>query len=414
MSSATDGTTCGQAAAPLKGFKVLGLEQYISGPYATMVLSDLGAEIIKIERPVTGDPRRAYPPRVEGNGTSLSAPFLFYNRNKKSVTIELHISAGRDLFLDLVRNADAVVENFKPGTADRLGIGYEACKGANPKIVYAAISGFGRLAGFQGPLSNDACFDPVAQAMGGIMDLTGSEDGPPLFPMVGLADLYSGMLASLGVTAALLAREKTGQGQFVDIAMYDAIVSLIERPIALYALTGEIMQRGPDRVVPIAAFRVANGYIALTAPSEEMWRRLCRAIDRADLIEDPRFKSQAERPKSFHTHFKPIFESWAADKDSQQVCARLRAEGIPAGPVQTVVDLFKCPQLDARQMLVEMDLPSLQRKVSVARTPILFSSGTPAHPTEPPSLGRDTAEVLRSTLGIQQEQFDELRAAGVI
>lgn len=412
MQSANSGTAVAQA--PLQGIKILGLEQYISGPYATMVLSDLGAEVIKIERPITGDPRRAYPPTVEGNGASLSAPFLFYNRNKKSVTLDLQTPLGRDLFLELVSKSDAVVENFKPGTADRLGIGYRACQAVNPMIVYAGISGFGRLPGFEGPLSNEACFDPVAQAMGGIMNLTGSEDGPPLFPMVGLADLYSGILAALGVTAALLARDKIGTGQFVDIAMYDAIVSLIERPIALYALTGEVMRRGPDKVVPIAAFKVANGYVALTAPSEAMWRRLCHAIDRGDLIDDPRFQSQAERPKSFHTHFQPIFESWAADKDAQEVCARLRAEGIPAGPVQTVVDLFNCPQLDARKMLLEMDLVSIGRKVAVARTPILFSSGVLMQPKEPPALGVHTAEVLQSTLGIGQKNIDELRAAGVI
>jgi len=411
MSSANSG---GKGQPPLSGFRILGLEQYISGPFSTMVLSDLGAEVIKIERPFTGEPRRAYPPKVEGKGSSISAPFTFYNRNKKSVTIDLQNPAGRDLFLELVGEADAVIENFKPGTADRLGVGYEACKNANSRIVYAGISGFGRMPGFEGPRSNDACFDPVAQAMGGIMDLTGSEDGPPLFPMVGLADLYSGMLAAFGVTAALLAREKTGKGQFVDIAMYDAIVSLIERPIALYSLTGEVMRRGPDKVVPIAAFKVADGYVALTAPSDEMWQRLCRAMGRPDLIDDARFRSQADRPRSFHTDFGPIFEAWAADRDSKEVCARLHAEGIPAGPVQTVVDLFQCEQLEARRMLVDMALPSIGRTAKIARTPILFSAGALVEPLEPPALGANTAEVLQSSLNMTKARLEELKAAGVI
>src|SRR5665213_1014357 len=219
-SSMSQSKTSDQLPRPLSGFKVLGLEQYISGPYATMVLADLGAEVIKIERPGSGDPRRAYPPSVEGNGARIGIPFLLYNRNKQSATIDLQSPAGRDLFLQLVKESDAVVENFRPGTADRLGIGYADCQAANPAIVYAGVSGFGTLEGYRGPSSSDPCFDPVAQAMGGIMEMTGTEDGPPLFPLVGLADLYSGMLAAFGITAALLARERSGVGQFVDIAMY--------------------------------------------------------------------------------------------------------------------------------------------------------------------------------------------------
>jgi crotonobetainyl-CoA:carnitine CoA-transferase CaiB-like acyl-CoA transferase len=393
---------------------ILGMEQYISGPYATMILSDLGAEVIKIEPPKVGDPRRAYPPRVGGKEGSISAPFLFYNRNKKSVTLDLKSAQGKALFLELVKKSDAIVENFKPGTADRLGVGYETCRNAQPRIVYAGISGFGRLNEYRGPLSDDACFDPVAQAMGGIMELTGSEDGPPLFPMVGLADLYSGTMAALGITAALLARERTGKGQFVDIAMYDTIASLIERPIALYGLTGEVMRRGPDKIVPIAAFKVSNGYVALTAPSEEMWRRLCNAIERPDLVADPRFASQADRPTSFHTAFQPIFEAWAADKSSAEVCERLRAQGIPVGPVQSVADLYACSQLAARKLIVEMDLPSVGRKAYVARTPLLFSESAPPAPTEPPSLGRDTDAVLQTMLGIEASKVAEYRRAGVI
>jgi CoA:oxalate CoA-transferase len=399
---------------PLEGFTVLGVEQYISGPYATMILGDLGAEVIKIEHPQSGDPRRAYPPVLEGKESSLGVPFLLYNRNKRSVTIDLKTNEGRAIFLGLVKKADAVVENFRPGAADRLGVGYEACRSAQPKIVYGAISGFGRMPGYLGPLSNDACFDPVAQAMGGIMDLTGTPDGPPIFPMVGLADLHSGLLTALGVTAALLGRERTGLGQFVDIAMYDAIASLIERPIALYGLTGLQMKRGPDPVVPIAAFKVANGYVALTAPSEEMWRRLCTAINREDLLTDWRFVSQVDRPIAFHGEFKEIFESWGSTRDVQDVCRQLRKHGVPVGPVQTVADLYECDQLAARQMIVPMELPKVERTASVARTPILFSDSEPRRPSAPPDLGADTEFILKRMLDIDNNRYEKLKAAGVV
>ena len=402
------------AGRPLAGFTILGVEQYISGPYATMILGDLGAEVIKIEHPKGGDPRRAYPPVLEGKDSSLGVPFLLYNRNKRSVTLDLKTKDGRDLFLGLVEKADAVVENFRPGTAERLGIGYEACKAVQPKIVYAAISGFGRMPGYLGPLSNDACFDPVAQAMGGIMDLTGTADGPPLFPMVGLADLHSGLLTALGVTAALLGRERTGLGQFVDIAMYDAIASLIERPIAIYGLTGIAMKRGPDTVVPIAAFKVADGYVALTAPSEEMWRRLCKAIGRQDLLTDPRFVSQADRPVVFHREFKEIFESWGATRDVGEVCRQLREQGVPVGPVQTIADLYKCDQLAARRMIVPMELPNVERTASVARTPILFSDSEPPRASAPPDLGADTESILKRMLDIDESRYEKLKSAGVV
>ena len=206
---------------PLSGIRVIGLEQYIAGPYCTMLLADAGAEVIKIERPGSGDPRRAMPPFVEGDGARKAAGFMAYNRNKKSLALDLRKPEGQDILRRLMTGADVVVENLRPGSMDKMNLGYDALKEANPHLVWGIISGFGRLAGFQGPYSDRPAFDIVVEAMSGMMNLVGFEDKPPSWTIYGLADIYSGMVTAFGVMQALFMRERTGSGQIIDSSMFD-------------------------------------------------------------------------------------------------------------------------------------------------------------------------------------------------
>ena len=266
---------------PLSGIRVTGLEQYMAGPYCTMLLADAGAEVIKIERPGTGDPRRAMPPFAEKGGARKAAGFMGYNRNKKSLALDFRKPEGREIFKKLVAVSDVVVENLRPGSMDRLGLGYEVMKASDPRLIWAAISGFGRMPGFLGPYSDRPCFDIVAEAMSGIMHLVGFDDKPPSWTIYGMADIYTGMVTAFGIMQALFMRERTGSGQFVDSAMFDSMLSLNESMIALFSVAGQSPQRGKLRNVwPRGAFRAKDGYIALNIPDNIQWKRLCKAMGR--------------------------------------------------------------------------------------------------------------------------------------
>jgi len=235
---------------PLEGIRVIGLEQYIAGPYCTLLLADAGAEVIKIERPGLGDRRRGIPPYAETSSGPVGAGFLSYNRNKKSVALDLKTEEGRDAYRELVAASDVVVENMRPGVVDRLGLGYEALRESNPRLVYAAISGFGRLPGREGPLGDRPAFDVVAEAMSGIMHLVGFDDRPPSGTTYGMPDIHSGLTTAYGIMLALFARERTGEGQFVDSALYDNMLSLNEGMIATYSVTGVPAPRPADEHLP--------------------------------------------------------------------------------------------------------------------------------------------------------------------
>jgi formyl-CoA transferase len=284
---------------PLSGIRVTGLEQYMAGPYCTMLLADAGAEVIKIERPGRGDPRRSMPPFVEGGGERKAAGFMAYNRNKKSLALDLRHPGGQEVFRRLVARSDVVVENLRPGAMDKQGLGYGDLKELNPRLVWAMISGFGRLPGCQGPYSDRPAFDIVAEAMSGIMHLVGFEDKPPSWTIYGMADIYTGMVTAYGIMQALFQRERTGQGQLVDSAMFDNMLSLNESMVALHSVAGQSPHRGrPTNVYPRGAYKTRDGYIALNVPDNIIWERLCQVIGRADLIEDERSKTGTARRRS--------------------------------------------------------------------------------------------------------------------
>lgn len=399
---------------PLTGVRVLSLGQYMSAPYCTMLLADAGAEVIKIERPGTGDPRRIIAPFAEGEGGQrIGGGFLAYNRNKKSVALDLRAEQGRAIYTGLAKASDVVVENMRPGVTTRLGIGYDVLKEINPQLVYAAISGFGQLEGFKGPYTDWPAFDIVAEAMSGIMHLVGYEDRPPQWTIYGLADLYSGMVTAYSIMLALFMRERTGEGQFVDTAMYDSMLALNERMVMLYSLTGEMQPRGRMRYQgPRAAFKATDGYLAVNIPDNLMWQRLCQAMGRDDLVEDPRTADGPSRGDNAGL-VRSVVEDWMAGKTREEARLLLSQHGVPSGPVYTAEDIFNCPQVEARQMLVDIEVPEFGT-YKFARSPMMLSSSPEIETRRPPRLGEHTRPVLQELLGYGDAEMDELEATGVI
>ena len=399
---------------PLTGTRVIGLEQYMSAPYCTMLLADAGAEVIKIERPGRGDPRRAIPPYAsDEEGRRVAGGFIGYNRNKKSLALNLREEAGRQILKDLVKASDVVVENLRPGAMDKMGIGYQGLKDVNPRLIYAAISGFGRLEGYTGPYGNRPAFDIVAEAMGGIMNLVGFEDKPPSWTIYGMADVHSGLATAYGVMLALFMRERTGEGQFVDSAMLDNMLALNERMVTLYSYTGESPERGRlKHLYPRGAFRCQDGYLALNVPDDIQWGRLCQAIGREDLKDDPRTADGTARAANAD-FIRPLIEDWLDDKTRAQAVALLGECGVPSGPVYTAEDVFNDQHIAARHMLVTVDDPVAGPR-KYARSPVHLSAA-PEILTDPaPALGEHTCPILRDLLGYDEADIERLASEGVV
>lgn len=401
---------------PLSGTRVLAVEQYIAAPYCTMWLADYGAEVIKIEPPKAGDPRRVFQPIFsnEQTGDKISGGFLEYNRNKKSLTLDLKNPKGVSLFKELLKNADVLVENLKPGTMSRLGLDYDSVKEINPKIVYASISGFGKSGDYSGPFSDYPAFDAVLQAMGGIMHRTGTADGPPLLGVAGTVDRVSSMVAAFGIVGALYSRQKTGLGQYVDVAMYDVAISLNESAIAQYAFSGDILTRGKEQVyAPIGGFKTKDGYVGLIVPNDLMWVRFCTAIGHPEFIDDPRAKGSRTRAKNYKECFEPTVNEWMESHTSDEVVEIFMNNGIPVGKVQTSKDILECPQVKAREMIIEIDDPAA-KKIKLANSPVRFSSGLKQKHQTAPRLGEHNHELLKTILNYTDESIEGLKAEGII
>ena len=392
---------------PLTGIRIIALEQYMAGPYCTMLLADAGAEVIKIERPGSGDPRRSIPPFAEKDGTRKAGGFMAYNRNKKSFCLNVQSDEGKTIYLDLVKSADVVVENLRPGSTDKLGIGYKDLKVINPKLIYAAISGFGRLEGYKGPDSDRPAFDIVAEAMSGIMHLVGFEDKPPSWTIYGMADVYTGLCTSYAITQALFQREKTGKGQFVDSAMLDAMISLNERMVMLYTMTGEEPRRGQlKHLYPRGAFKCKNGYLAMNVPDDLVWARLCKSMERDDLIDD--VKSNTGTARAANGDFLgPIIEEWLSKKTRDEAEKILNKNGVPVGSVYTAKDIFESEQVKARRSLIDIEDPDVGT-YQFARGPVMLSDAPEIETNPAPDLGQHTHEILSSILGYSDEQINEL------
>lgn len=399
---------------PLEGVRVVGVEQYMSAPYCTMLLADAGAEVIKIERPGSGDPRRSIPPFVQGQGGArVAGGFIAYNRNKKSLTLDLGSEEGKQIFKELVSTSDIVVENLRPGSMSKLGLDYPRLSEINQRIIYAAISGFGRLEGYQGPYTDRPAFDIVAEAMSGMMNLVGFVDKPPSWTIYGLADIYSGLCTAFGIMQGLLMRERTGEGLFVDSAMLDNMIALNERMIMLYSVTGEEPARGQLRhLYPRGAYDCRDGYLAINVPDDLVWGRLCEVIQRRDLIDDPRCADGTARAENSDL-VDSIIKGWLADKTRAEAEAILNSKGVPVGPVYTAHEVFEDPQVKARKMLVPIDVPDVGTFL-FARSPVMLSSSPEPVANPAPQLGEDTHAVMRDILGYSGADIASLKEAGVI
>jgi formyl-CoA transferase/CoA:oxalate CoA-transferase len=390
---------------PLDGITVLDLTRVLSGPYCTMMLGDLGARIIKIEQPGRGDDTRAWgPPFLDGE----SAYFLSINRNKESITLDFKAPAGRQILDRLLAKADVLVENFRPGTLAKLGLDYPSLAASYPRLVYCSISGFGHT----GPRSSEAGYDAVMQAEGGLMSITGNPDGPPFRLGVAIADVATGMFAAQGVTAALLARERTGQGQHVDIAMLDSVVALLSYQAGIFFATGTAPGRLGNRhptIVPYETFRAADGDFVLAVGNDDQWQRFCRV---AGLQDDERFATNSLRV-THYASLKPVLDERIARDPRAFWIEGLRQAGVPCGSVRDLGELFADPQVEARDMLAHLDHATLGR-LQQTGTPLKLSA-TPGGPrSAPPLLGAHTESVLVNDLGLTGADVETLRTQGIV
>ncbi len=398
---------------PLSGILVTGLEQYMAGPYCTMLLADAGAEVIKIERPGSGDPRRAMPPFAEKDGRRKAAGFMGYNRNKRSLALDLRKPGGQEVFRRLVAASDVVVENLRPGSLDRMNLGWEAMSPAHPALVWAVISGFGRLEGYRGPYSDRPAFDIVAEAMSGVMNLVGFADKPPSWTIYGLADVLTGLVTAYGIMQALFMRQRTGRGQMVDSAMFDNMLALNETMAALYSVSGQSPERGkPSNIYPRGAYRARDGYIALNVPDNIIWKRLSATIGHPELADDPRSDIGTARARNA-AFLDPLIEGWMSGHDRDAAVEILNRAGVPCGPVNTAADVFADPHVAARGMLMPIDDPEVGTYRFARTAPHLSAAPElPAHPA--PALGQHSREILEGLLGYGPSEVDDLVGEGAV
>ncbi|MCH8065184.1 MAG: CoA transferase [Chloroflexi bacterium] len=394
---------------PLEGIKILDLTWVLSGPYGSMVLSDLGAEVIKVERPPYGDIARTTGPMINGE----SGYFFSINRGKKSIAIDLANDEGKELFLKLVEQVDVVAENFTPGTMDGLGLGYEALRKRNPRLVYAATSGFGQT----GPDRLRPALDIVVQGMGGVMSITGHPGGPPARPGLSLGDIAAGLFTAIGVLAALRERDTSGEGQLVDVSMLDCQVAILENAFMRYFATGQtpgpIGTRHP-LATPFQAFPTKDGYIvlALSWGIENQWELFCALIGETELINDPRFETSGLRTEH-HAELEPILNEALRQRTTGEWLQEFDKIGMPCGPLNTIPQAAEHPQVRAREMLVDVTHPVIGT-LPLANTPIKLSR-TPGGIEGPsPSVGQHTDEVLRALLDMPDAELTRLRDAEVI
>lgn len=391
----------------LAGLRVLDLSRFIAGPYCAMLLADMGADVVKIEPPGEGEYARRALPQV--GGTSLYT--FIVNRNKKSLTLDVRSAAGQEVLHALVREADVLVENFRPGTLEKMGLDWETVHAANPRLILARISGFGQ----DGPLAQKQCFDGVAQAMSGLMELTGPADGPPTMIGSFMCDYTTGMYAALGILAALQARHASGKGQVVDVSLLESAASMLMTAIPEFALFGTQMTRRGSRdryVAPSNTFEAGDGrYVLVVSGDDNMFPRLARAMKRTDLLQDPRFSSMAARRDNVDS-IEAVVAEWMKRHDADTLVALLEAEGVPCAKVATIAEVADSEQLRHRGGIVELELGG--RRVPMPGVTIHLST-TPLQAHAPiPRVGQHSAEVLRDWLNYDASRVEHLATAGAI
>jgi CoA:oxalate CoA-transferase len=392
---------------PLQDIVVVDLTRILSGPFCTMVLADFGAEVIKIESPGKGDESRLLGPHVKGE----SAYFMSVNRGKLSVTLNLKTEEGRSLLKEIIKKADVLVENYRPGKMAEWGLDYEKIKIENPRLIYASISGFGH----SGPYMKIPAYDIVIQGMSGLMSITGQENGPPTRVGTSVGDIVPGLFCTIGIMMALHHRAQTGVGQHLDVAMLDSVIAILENAIARYYAQNEIPKPIGNRhpaITPFDSFSTKDGYIIVAAGDRKFFEKLCERLNLPELLKDERFSEYASR----HQHekeLKPILDEAFSRFTRSQALEMLGKIGIPCAPVNSIDQIIENPQVKARHMIVDVEHP-VAGTVKSPGIPIKMSVSPGAIERPAPTLGQHTDQVLSRFLGLTQERISEMRKGGIV
>ena len=393
---------------PLAGIRVLDLTRVVAGPYCSMFLGDLGAEVVKVEQPGSGDDTRGWGPPFAGGE---SAYYLCINRNKQSLTLDLKSKRAVELLRDLVKVADVIIENFRPGTMERLGLGEKELRELNPRLIYASLTGFGAA----GPMSDWPGYDLIVQAWGGLMSITGTPDGEPVKVGVAIIDLVAGLMLGKAITAALFAREKIGVGQRIDTSLLEAEVASLINVGSNYLVGGKVPTRWGNahpNIVPYQNFKTADGYLVIGVASEVIWKRFCQALDRSDLIDDARFANNSKRVEN-RAELIALLSKIFLERNNDAWFKLLTDAEVPCAPVQSIDQVFQAPQVLHRDMLMEVEHPTAG-KVRMAGIPVKFSVTPASVRMPPPLLGEHNGEILKNWLGMSAEAIEELMREKVL
>jgi formyl-CoA transferase len=399
----------------LGDIRVLDISRALAGPFCTMMLGDLGADVIKVERPGRGDESRGWGPPFVGEPSEAypgeSAYYLAINRSKRSLTVNLKDPEGQKIIKKLAAKSDVLVENFRTGVLEKMGLGYEQMRALNPRLVYCSISGYGRT----GPYAQRPGYDFIIQAEGGIMGITGPEEGPPSRVGVSIVDITTGMFASTAILAALRARDQTGEGQLLDLSLLDSVAAILANVASNY-LAGGIeprrMGNAHFNIAPYEVYRARDRWFTLAALNARQWHLLCEVVGRPEIEDDPRFATNQDRVANRGVLADMLNEVFAS-RDADEWLAKLQQVGLPCGPINTIPDVFNHPQAETRDLSVEVEHPTIG-KVALPGIPYMLSS-TPAEVDRPPPLlGEHTEEILMDLLGYSAEEVSSLREQGAI
>lgn len=387
----------------LSGVTVVDLTRVLAGPYCSMMLADMGADVIKVELPGKGDDSRAHYPQINGE----SAYYMNLNRNKRSITLNLKTEEGKELLRKMVKKADIILENYRPGVMEKLGLGYEELKKVNPGIIYGCVSGFGHY----GPYSQRPGYDIIGQAMGGLMSTTGWPGGDPTRSGTAMSDVMGGISLAVGVLAAYICKERTGEGQMVDVSLVDSIVSSLEIINQIYLVTGRIPSRIGNRYeasYPYDSFHTRDGMLVIGAGNDKLFHLLCELMEQPELEGDPRFYTNVKRVEH-HAELKPIIEAWLAHYDTETAVHMILDAGVPAGPIYDIDQVTKDPHIaGAREMFVEMEHP-VAGKMKITGNQVKFSSTPVTFRAPAPLLGQHTDEILKEFLDMSETEIQSLR-----
>ncbi|NWF57511.1 MAG: CoA transferase [Syntrophaceae bacterium] len=392
---------------PLEGVRVLDMTWALAGPFCSMILADLGAEVIKVENPEGGDPSRKNFPFLK----EVSSYFLSVNRGKKSLTVNLQHPRGKEVIKGLAKLSDILVENFRPGVMDRLGLGYKAIREVNPRIIYASCSGFGQTS----PYANRPAYDVIVQGMGGTLSITGEAGGGPVRVGFSIGDIGGGVFTALGILSALHEREKSGEGQMVDVSMLDCQLAFLENAFSRYFATGEVPERIGTRhpvLTPFQAYPTQDGYLVVAAARDPAWTQFCKVIQREDLPSDPRFQDIRVRTQNHKELEKEVNEALKAKTTQEWVALMIQAD-IPCGPVNSIPQIAEDPHTQAREMIVQVkhskagNLKVVNSPIKLSRTPVRLERANP-------ELGENTEEILAGLLGYSREEIAGLKTERAI